>query len=214
MSDLDKPIGRRAFIALILAGVAALFLGKDLFGLARGGSKRAVGTQGFRINSVAASPSFDERTWRLKVEGLVRSPLDLTFSEFLALPQTEVVRDFRCVEGWGVEAVTWTGVRLSELTKVAGVDSKATHLVFHSGDLTYTDSLTREEALRPDTLLAHKLNEEPLTQDMGSPLRLILPGSNGYKYVKWVVKIEALALGSEGYQGYWEQRGYPADATI
>jgi sulfoxide reductase catalytic subunit YedY len=214
MSDLDKPIGRRAFIVLMVAGVAALFVGKDLVGLFRGGGKRAVGTDGFRINSITAGPLFNERTWRLKVEGLVKSPLDLTWTEFLALQQTEVVRDFRCVEGWGVQDVTWTGVRLSDLMKVAGVDSTATHLVFHSGDVTYTDSLTMEEALRSDSLLAHKLNGEPLTQAMGNPLRLILPGSFGYKYVKWVVRIEALALGPDGYQGYWEQRGYSADATI
>jgi sulfoxide reductase catalytic subunit YedY len=214
MSDADKPIGRRAFIVLMLAGVAALFVGKDLFGWSRGGGKPAVGTEGFRINSIKEGPRFDERTWRLKVEGLVKSPLDLTWAEFLALQQTEVVRDFHCVEGWGVEQVTWTGVRLSDLMKVAGADSKATHLVFHSGDEIYTDSLTIDEAMRSDSLLAHKLGGEPLTQAMGSPLRLILPGSFGYKYVKWVVRIEAVTLGPEGYQGYWEQRGYPADATI
>jgi sulfoxide reductase catalytic subunit YedY len=214
MSDSDKPIGRRAFIVLIVGGIAALFLGRDLFASIFSRGKRAVGTEGFRINSIAPAPGFDESTWRLSVEGLVQKPLNLTFAEFLELPQAEPVRDFYCVEGWGAEDVTWTGVKLSGLTKLAGVDSQATHLVFHSGDGTYTDSLTLEEALRSDTLLAHRLNGEPLTKDMGSPLRLVLPGSYGYKYVKWVVRIEALTLGPEGYQGYWEQRGYPADATI
>jgi hypothetical protein len=98
MSDLDKPIGRRVFIGLIVGGVAALFLGKDLFASLFGRSKRAVGTEGFRINSIASGPSFDESTWRLSVEGLVRKPLDLTFTELLALPQVEPVRDFDCEE--------------------------------------------------------------------------------------------------------------------
>jgi sulfoxide reductase catalytic subunit YedY len=213
-SGRDRPIGRRAFIVLLLAGAAALFLGKDLFGLFQGGGKRATGTEGFRINSIAPAPAFDETTWRLSVDGLVRRPLSLTFGEFKALSQVEVLRDFYCVEGWGVEAVTWTGVPLSEIMKLCGVDPQMTHLIFYSGDGVYTDSVTKEEALRSDTLLAHRLNGEALTKDMGRPVRLVLPGSYGYKYVKWVVRVEAVALGAEGYKGFWERNGYPSDATI
>jgi DMSO/TMAO reductase YedYZ molybdopterin-dependent catalytic subunit len=42
----------------------------------------------------------------------------------------------------------------------------------------------------------------------------VLPGNYGYKYVKWVVRVEAAALGQQGYKGYWESEGYPQDATI
>jgi DMSO/TMAO reductase YedYZ molybdopterin-dependent catalytic subunit len=215
----DKPIGRRAFLGLVVAGVAALFLGKDLFswigragGSSEGGSQ---GTEGFRINSVAPAPEFDESAWRLTVDGLVASPLSLTFSDFTALPQVERTQDFYCVEGWGVNGVRWGGITVSTLMERAGVDSQVTHLIFHSSDsVHYTDSLTMEEARSPDTLLVHTVNGEPLPHNMGSPVRLIIPGKYGYKSVKWVVRVEAVALGSEGYSGYWEQYGYPADATI
>jgi DMSO/TMAO reductase YedYZ molybdopterin-dependent catalytic subunit len=215
----EKPIGRRTFIGLMVAGVAALFLGKDLFawigrwGGSGGGSSR--GTEGFRINSVAPAPPFVEDTWRLTVDGLFRKPLTLTFGEFKDLPQEEQTQDFLCVEGWGVNSVVWKGLTVRELMSRADIDPSATHLIFHSGDSAqYTDSLTIEEAGRLDTLLAHGLNGEPLTPDMGSPLRLVLPGNYGYKYVKWVVRVEAVALGPEGYLGYWEERGYSANATI
>ncbi len=211
----EKRIGRRAFLGLMLAGLAALFLGKDLFAWIGEGVRSAGGNAGFRINSVAKAPLFDEATWHLTVDGLFRKPLTLSFPEFTDLPQVEQLRDFYCVEGWGVTDVTWRGVTLGELMNRADIHPEATHLILHSSDgVGYTDSVTIEEARRPDTLLAHQLNGEPLTHDMGNPVRLVFPGTYGYKYVKWVVRVEAVALGSEGYKGYWEQYGYPADATI
>jgi DMSO/TMAO reductase YedYZ molybdopterin-dependent catalytic subunit len=213
----DRPIGRRAFLGLIVAGVAVLFLGKDLFAwIGRtAGSKSAQGTDGFRINSVAPPPAFVEDSWRLTVDGLVGRPLSLTFPAFTALPQVEQNQDFYCVEGWGVSDVVWKGVTVRELMGQAEIDPLATHLIFHSGDTArYTDSLTIEEAMGPNTLLAHGLNGDPLIPDMGSPVRLIIPGKYGYKCVKWVVRVEAVALGPEGYLGYWEERGYSQEATI
>jgi DMSO/TMAO reductase YedYZ molybdopterin-dependent catalytic subunit len=211
----DKPIGRRAFLGLMVAGVAALFLGKDLFDWFGRGGRGSQGTAGFRINSVAPAPDYDPGTWRLAVDGLVRKPLTLTFAQLTELPQVESEQDFYCVEGWGVPDVRWKGITVRTLLEQADIDPLATHLVFHSGDIVgYTDSLTLEEALRPDTLLAHGLNGEPLIADMGSPLRLIIPGKYAYKDVKWVVRVEAVVLGPEGYFGFWEKRGYSADATI
>ncbi|OFW58342.1 MAG: hypothetical protein A2133_01805 [Actinobacteria bacterium RBG_16_64_13] len=211
----ETHIGRRAFLGLMVAGFAALFLGKDLFSWIASKAKTSPGGSGFRINSVAKGLVFDDATYRLTVDGLFRKPMTLTFPQFTDLPQVERTRDFYCVEGWGVPGVVWRGVTLRELMGVADIDPLATHLVFHSGDgVQYTDSLTLEEAMRDDTLLAHTVNGEPLTPDMGQPLRLVLPGSYGYKYVKWVVRVEAVALGSDGYTGYWEQYGYSQDATI
>jgi DMSO/TMAO reductase YedYZ molybdopterin-dependent catalytic subunit len=211
----ELHIGRRAFLGLMIAGIAALFLGRDLFAAIAGKVTTSVGTSGFRINSVGGTPAFDESTWRLTFDGLFRKPATLTFSDFKGLPQVDRTRDFYCVEGWGVKNVVWTGVTLSEVMHRLDIDPAATHIVFHSSDSAkYTDSVTIEEAKRDDTLLAHQLNGEPLPPEMGLPLRVVLPGTYGYKYVKWVDRVEAVALGSEGYRGYWENYGYPADAAI
>lgn len=213
-SGTEKHIGRRAFIGLIVAGIAALFVGKEILPRIPTSIKGSVGGGEFRINSIVPGDDFDPNTWRLTVDGLVRNPLTLTFAEFTDLPQVERTRDFYCVEGWGVPEVKWKGVTVRELMERADIDPLATHLVFDSNDDVYTESVTLEEALRPDTLLAHEMNGAPLEPDMGQPLRLVLPGSYAYKNIKWVVRMEAVALGPEGYNGYWEQRGYPADATI
>lgn len=213
-ADSGKRIGRRAFIGLIFTGLAALFLGKELLPRIPAGGFQSGSGGNFRINSITAGADFERTTWRLTVDGLFRKPTTLTFDQFLDLPQVEQTRDFRCVEGWGVKDVRWRGTTVRELMERADIDPQATHLVFYSSDDVYTDSLTLDEALRPDALLAHELDGEPLIPDMGQPVRLVLPGSFGYKYVKWVVRVEAIAPGPEGYEGYWEQRGYPADATI
>lgn len=211
---LQRPethIGRRAFIGLVIAGLAALFLGKEILPSIRLGTGGATPGGSFRINSVAPTPAFEQGTWRLTVDGMFRKPMTLTYQDFLDLPQVERTRDFYCVEGWGVGSVGWKGMQTAELLKRADIDPQATHLVFYSGDGVYTDSLTIEEAMRDDTLLANELDGQSLPPDMGRPLRLVLPGNYGYKYVKWVVRVEAI---NKSYSGYWEDRGYSPDGTI
>ena len=204
----EKHIGRRAFLGLMAAGFLALIVGPEIYPRLRSG------VVSFPINTVKDGPAFDPVSWRLKVDGLVRRPLDLSFADFTALPQVEETKDFTCVEGWTVPGVRWKGVALRELMVMADLDPRATHFVFHSGDGVYTDSLTIDEAFRPAVQLAHEMNGELLPPEHGQPVRLIVPGSYGYKYVKWVVRVEAIAAGPAGYQGYWEERGYPAQAEI
>ena len=213
-SGTEKHIGRRAFIGLMFAGIAALFLGREIIPRIPAGITGSVGGGQFRINTIVPGEDFDPNAWRLTVDGLVRAPLTLTFAQFTDLPQKEYTNDFHCVEGWGVPDVRWKGVALRDLMERADIDPSATHLVFESSDGVYTESVTLEEAMRADTLLVHEVNGAPLSPEMGQPLRLVLPGSYGYKDIKWVVRVEAIAAGPEGYQGYWEQRGYPADASI
>jgi sulfoxide reductase catalytic subunit YedY len=125
-----------------------------------------------------------------------------------------VTRDFYCVEGWGATGVVWKGVALKELLQRAQIDPAATHLVFHSSDGVYTDSLTVEQAAFDDTMLVHEINGAALPPEMGQPLRLSYPGHYGYKYVKWVERVEAINEKETPFAGYWEARGYSADATI
>lgn len=198
----------------MLAGIGALFLGKEIIPRIPRGLTDSGPLGRFRINTITPGPDFDPETWRLAVDGLVRNPLTLTFAQFLELPQKEFTRDFYCVEGWGVPDVQWKGVALRDVMELADIDPSATHIVFDSSDDVYTESVTLEEAMRQDTLLVHELDGEPLPPEMGQPLRLVLPGSYGYKDIKWVVRLEAIAAGAEGYSGYWEQRGYSANATI
>ncbi len=133
------------------------------------------------------------------------------FSYFALFKDQKQISFFQCVTGWAVHNVRWRGVALKTLIDMAGVKPGATHLTFYSGDGRYTDSLSLEQALAADTLLAYELGGQPLLRAQGSPLRLTVPPMYGYKGVKWLERIE---FTDRAVAGYWQQRGYDIDAWI
>jgi sulfoxide reductase catalytic subunit YedY len=156
-------------------------------------------------------PTFDRRTWRLRIDGLVEEPVDLSYDQLLALPRAEQVSDFHCVTGWSVNDVHWAGVRFRDLLALVRANRDVGALKFVSAERPYSDSLTLDEALLPDVMLAYEMDGEPLTRAHGAPVRLVIPEMYGYKGVKWVEQIELAAVPETGY---WEERGYDTDAWI
>jgi sulfoxide reductase catalytic subunit YedY len=166
----------------------------------------------WRINTVERDISVDMAAWRLRIGGLVAEPFELTYEQLQALrPRMEQVNDLHCVEGWGFYDIKWEGWHLSTLLDRARVGPEATHVAFFTHPNIYSDSLTIEQALLKDTMLADRANDQPLTPDHGYPLRLVVPSMYGYKSVKWVDRIE-LVRGR--HIGYWEQRGWRPDPWI
>ena len=173
-----------------------------------GGGRRGT----FRVYTVTGGwPAFDPRLWRFRASGLVDRPLHLDWSAFLALPRAAQVSAFHCVTGWSLTNVSWEGVRLSTLLDALGVRDGADHVRFHSNDGAYTDDLPMEVARSPDVLLAYLLDGKPLPLELGGPLRLVVPRMYGYKSVKWLGALEVVTGATVGY---WEARGYPADAWV
>jgi DMSO/TMAO reductase YedYZ molybdopterin-dependent catalytic subunit len=220
-----RPLGRRAFIGLIGAGVSSLLWGDAAW---RGVSwlaapaTRALPSDvraalpapggGWRIYTVnPPMPTFDAATWRLTIDGLVSTPLSLTYDELRSLPRTEQVADFHCVTGWSVPSVRWTGVRLRDLLEATGPAPGARALVFVSAEQPYVDTLTLEQARVPDAMVAYEMDGRPLTRPHGAPARLVMPRMYGYKGVKWVQRI---VLSDRNVDGFWEQRGYDRDAWV
>jgi DMSO/TMAO reductase YedYZ molybdopterin-dependent catalytic subunit len=156
-------------------------------------------------------PRFDPGTYRLHVDGLVRRPLSLTLGDLRALPVAQQVSDFRCVTGWTVEDVRWTGVRVRDVLAAAAPLPSGAALSFVSAERPYVDSLTLEQASLPDVMLAWGMDGGSLERPHGAPLRLVMPRMYGYKSVKWV---ERIVVTREPVVGYWEQRGYDRDAWI
>lgn len=184
-------------------------------------------------------PEIDRASWRLKVEGSVANPLDLRFDDLLKMKTRSTTATLECagngrslldpkVKGtqWELGAVgnaEWTGVPLSDLLQLAGVNNNAVDVVLEGadrgavketprpeGEINYARSLPLKKAME-ETLLAFQMNGEELTASHGFPLRAIVPGWFGMASVKWLERIVVTDQPFNGYYqsadyAYWEQR--------
>ncbi|MDX6246636.1 MAG: hypothetical protein QOE76_4359, partial [Frankiales bacterium] len=176
--EKGKPVGRRVVLGMLGLGTVGVFAGSRLQDLEAnvvaplqnrdptGLSQLLPAGGGFRFYSITSSePSRDATTNRLDVSGLVDHPMTLTLADLQSMRQTALVRDFQCVTGWRVPAVHWSGVLLADLLKEVGVKAAAKALTFTSFDGEYTDSLTLDQATRPDVLVATQMLGKPVTRD-------------------------------------------------
>jgi DMSO/TMAO reductase YedYZ molybdopterin-dependent catalytic subunit len=204
-------VGRAAFLGLSGLSAAAIFLGKHSvpsFNFAPG----AASANGFTIYTVVRGyPAFHPDSYRFRVDGLAQGSLNLSMADILRLPAVREKRFYQCVTGWTVPDATWTGVRLSHILDMVRPHSNAGAVKFYSFDGVYTESLTMAQARESDVLLAYKLMDKPLSQAQGAPLRLVVPGMYGYKFAKWVNRVELI---DKPIDGYWEMNGYDRDAYI
>jgi DMSO/TMAO reductase YedYZ molybdopterin-dependent catalytic subunit len=216
-----RRVGRAGFLGLIGAGAATLFYGDQISHVTSAvtkpfadatGLSRIIPSSGWRIYTVAATmPTFDRGTWRMRIDGLVKRPLELSYEQLLALPKSQQVSTFHCVTGWIVNDVHWGGVRFRDLLALAQPlpDAHAAHFV--SAEIPYDDYLTLNQVSLPDVMLAYEMDGEPLAQEHGAPVRVVIPDMYGYKNVKWVKQITLVPRSSSGY---WEQRGYDVNAWV
>ncbi len=176
------------------------------------GLTRLIPSSGWRIYTVADSmPTFDPASWRLRIDGLVRHPVELTHRQLLSLPKATQVSTFHCVTGWVVDNVHWGGVRFHDLLAQARPLPHAGALHFISAENPYDDYLDLRQVKLRDVMLAYEMDGKPLPQEHGAPVRVVIPEMYGYKNVKWVDRIELVARPGSGY---WEQRGYDNDAWV
>jgi DMSO/TMAO reductase YedYZ molybdopterin-dependent catalytic subunit len=172
-------------------------------------------------------PQIDPDTYRLKLSGLVSKAVELSLADLRKIRPTEVVAGYECSGNSprGFQALSscgrFSGVSLRDVLNHAGVGAKAREVVFlgtDRGDVDvafrgqtfklnqqYGRSITLENALKPDPLLAWALNGEPLTVPQGAPLRLIMPGWYGVANVKWLSEIH---LQEDRYLGNYQARWY------
>lgn len=204
-------LGRAAFLGLSAATVGALAFGRNALSSVE--FVPAVDSvDGFTIYTVVEGyPSFNPDTFNLRIDGMVEKPLDLSLSEILKTPAVRETKFYQCVTGWTVSNVHWTGLRLSSLLDRVHPLAGAHALTFYSFDGMYTESLTMQQARQRDVMVAYMLNGKPLSQAQGAPLRLVVPEMYGYKYIKWLKRIEVVR---EPVDGFWEIRGYDRDAYL
>lgn len=220
-ADQGSPVGRRAFLGLVGLGLTSLAWGGTVLddvahvtNALPGFIKAAVPIgNGWRIYAVNPPyPKFDPASWRLRIDGLVAHPQELSSTQLRALPRAQQTSDFHCVTGWSVPGVHWAGVRFADLLAAAGPLPAATALNFISAEEPYVDTLTLAQLREaPDAMLAYDMDRKPLSRDHGAPVRVVMPQMYGYKGTKWVRQI---TVTDRIENGYWEQRGYDRDGWV
>jgi DMSO/TMAO reductase YedYZ molybdopterin-dependent catalytic subunit len=215
----SKPYGRRAFLALLAAGLTSFaWAGKasNVLSPFTSAFSQLVGNLfpvgGWRIYTISGSmPIFDPGSYKLEVTGLVRKPRTFTYDELRALPQSHQVSTFHCVTGWTVHNVRWGGVRFDHILDLVEPLPTAKALRFDSLEVPYNDSLTLQQVGLHDVMLALDMDGQPLSRPHGSPARVVIPEMYGYKGVKWLTKIELM---DHQPTGYWEGLGYDQNAWV
>jgi DMSO/TMAO reductase YedYZ molybdopterin-dependent catalytic subunit len=172
-------------------------------------------------------PVVDGATYKLKFTGMVNKPTEFSLADLKAMKSSEVVHGFEC-SGNSPRAIQglascgrFTGVRLSAVLKQLGVNSKAREVVFFGADHGSADvafrqqtykldqqfgrSITVENAMKPEPLIAYAMNGEPLTLNQGFPVRLVMPGWYGVANVKWLAEVH---LQEDRYLGNYQARWY------
>ena len=158
-------------------------------------------------NSINGPQEVDPKTYRLEVGGKVAQPLSLTYEQVLALPAQKKVLTLPCVEGWS-EKLLFEGGAAGRSFGVGRPPAKAQTVIFYAAD-GYSSALPLSYLKDKDILLAYRINGLTLDEARAFPSRWPPQNKLGYKWVKWVDRIEL----SEGpYLGYWEQLGYDNDA--
>ncbi len=159
-------------------------------------------------------PVVDASTWQLSVGGLVSHSLRLSYADILRLPAQDTYRTLECISnevgGDLISNGLWTGVRLADVLKLAGVQSRAMTVHFTSVD-GYTENMSLAKALDPSTLLAYKLDGQPLPSKHGFPLRVLGTGTYGMKNPKWLTRIDVVETGQPGF---WESQGWNEQAIV
>jgi DMSO/TMAO reductase YedYZ molybdopterin-dependent catalytic subunit len=128
------------------------------------------------------------KDWRLSIEGLVAHPSSLSLDDIRRLPARRQITEIACEEGWSYIA-EWIGAPLVDVLRVAGVMPQARYVAYFSIERFWWESIDMADALHPQTLVAHAMNDADLPVAFGGPLRLRVPRQLGYKSVKYVNRL-------------------------
>lgn len=196
-------------IAIVVMVVISIIVASAMLSLRQQVEEDITPNDRFYTTSLTDPLQIDVENYTLEVFGLIEEPSNFTYQDLLSMPSTTEKATLRCVTG-GTGTAIWKGVRIGELMSMVGLVDGAQELVFRAPD-GFSTSLTLDDALRSDVILAYEMNGVPLPEEQGYPLRVVSPDQYGYKWAKWVVSIEVV---NYDYQGYWESRGWDDGAYI
>jgi DMSO/TMAO reductase YedYZ molybdopterin-dependent catalytic subunit len=160
-------------------------------------------------NGVRGTQNIDRATYKLTVDGLVDNPLTLSYADLQAYPQISKLTDLDCVEGWYFTA-KWTGPALTAIFNDAKVKPEAKIAIFDCADVSGFTSLDLSYISEKNIIIALRLNDITLPPDRGFPFQVVAESKYGYKWAKWVTRIELSS--NTNFRGYWENAGYNNNA--
>ncbi|HLJ57117.1 MAG TPA: sulfite oxidase [Chthonomonadaceae bacterium] len=188
----------------------------------------------FYIRSHFAVPAVDAASWRLRIEGAVDRPLEIGLDDLHAMDSRVQPATLECAGNgrvflapaargvqWELGAVStaeWAGVPLAALLKRAGLRDSAVDVVLQGADsgeikdppkpagpIPFARSIPVAKALRPETMLAFKMNGAEIPASHGFPVRAVVPGWYGVASVKWLARIVVL---DRPFQGHFQTVEY------
>jgi len=165
----------------------------------------------FSENAIKGTQRIDINEYILEIVGLVQEIKKFSYNEIISnFNHYKKVATLDCVEGWIVK-ILWEGILVKDLIGEDNIMPKAKIIIFHAYD-GYTTSFPINYIFDNNILLAYKANEIILPPNRGFPFMLVSESKWGYKWIKWVTKIEI--SDDETYRGFWESRGYANEGDI
>lgn len=168
---------------------------------------RSAAVKRVKVNgNYGVGKDFDPSAWKLQLIRMPGDTLYITIDEIKALPKTDIIFDFKCIEGWS-QVTHWAGVRFSDFVKKydLGEQSHMRYVGLHTPDNAYYVGIDTKSILHPQTILCYEMNGLPLPMDQGAPLRLIIPVKYGIKHLK---RIGTIFFSNNRPPDYWFEKGY------
>ena len=164
----------------------------------------------FRENSIKGPQKVDISSYHLEVTGQVTNPQNYTYDQVKNFQNYQKVVKLDCVEGWSVN-ILWQGVLVKDILNEVKPLPTANTVIFYAVD-GYSTSFPLEYIQNNPILMAYKMNNATLPPERGFPFQLVAESKWGYKWIKWINKIEL--SDNPNYQGYWESRGYSLSGNL
>jgi len=181
----------------------------------------------FYVRSHIPIPQIDAASWALKIGGEVNSPITLSLDEIRKLPAVTITNTLECAGNGraffqpAVAGIQWekgavgnarfTGARMSDVLKKAGVKTSGINVEMHAADRppgtmpAFVRQVPMAKAMHPDTVIAYDMNGQPIPLVHGAPLRAVIPGWEGAYSIKWLHALNVLAKDSDSF---WVATGY------
>jgi DMSO/TMAO reductase YedYZ molybdopterin-dependent catalytic subunit len=160
-----------------------------------------------RVNgAIGMKGEFDPSRWNLQLIRKSGDTLHITLADIRKLPKTEIIYNFKCIEGWS-QITWWGGVKFSDFVDYFHLrdESALRYVGMRTPDGEYYVGIDMPSAMQRQTLLCYEMNRQPLPLNQGYPLRLIIPVKYGIKSIK---RIGTIFFSDERPPDYWAERGY------